>query len=187
MEKKLAPIFLTPPPRPVSSVSSKVKSRIIKPNCNPSSNYHTVTENTVNVNGKDATNWVCNSTGCEVSISSEKDAELHVQSTVDTPHLATLLSIVDTKEQVQYLLRYPNRYILYGKEKKVQQMLKKLVPHLYPGIQERKVCFKPWFAFNLKTGLGGCMPYNAFLNGKATQSKGRRSQVSEVKSEFAKF
>ena len=187
MAKKLAPIFLTPPPRPSSVATSTFKTRIIKPICDPSSNYHTVTENTVKVNGKDATNWVCNSAGCEVNISSERDAELHVRSTVDTPDLTTLLSIAATKEQVQYLLKYPNWYILYGKEKKVQQMLKKLVPRLFPEIQERKVCFKPWFAFNLKTGLGGCMPCHAFLNRKATQSKSTRSQMSELKTEFGKL
>ena len=97
MAKKLAPLFLTPPPRP-ASIASHVKVLIIKPICNPSSNYHTVTENSVNVNGKNVTNWVCDSTECEVNISSERDAELHVRSTVDTPDLITLLSIAATKE-----------------------------------------------------------------------------------------
>ena len=68
MAKKLAPMFLTPPPRPSSVETSTGKTRTIKQICTPSSNYHTVTENTVNVNGKGATNWECNSAECVVYI-----------------------------------------------------------------------------------------------------------------------
>ena len=53
----------------------QLKSHLIEPNCDSSANYHTVTESTVVVQGKDATNWVCNGPGCEVQIDSLEKAK----------------------------------------------------------------------------------------------------------------
>ena len=74
-------------------------------------------------------------------MTSSKDAEIHVQNTVDTPDLQTLLATKNVKEQVNYLLKYPNWYILYGKEKKTQLMLKKLVPRLFPRDSRKESLF----------------------------------------------
>ena len=62
-----------------------------------------------------------------MKITSIQDAEMHAQSRIDTPDLQTLLSTTNVKEQVYYLLKYPNWYILYGNERKTQLMMKKLV------------------------------------------------------------
>ena len=69
---------------------TKTQSRLIKPDCSPYANYHTVNEYTVSVasvqglqgqHGKDAMSWVCNNPGCEVQLNSASEAEDHVAST----------------------------------------------------------------------------------------------------------
>ena len=141
MDNKLAAIFRRRlPALPKGPQSIK---RIIKPDCDQMSNYHTVTENTVEVQGKDAIIWICNIAGCEVKLDSVEDAERHVRSTVDTPDIDTLLSMTNVKDQEEYVLNFRNWYIMYGKEKKIRKMLKKLAPRLFPAMQDRQVCFVP--------------------------------------------
>ena len=106
----------------------ELRSRLIKPDCDSSANYHTVSESTVMVQGKQATTWVCNSPDCKVEIDSVGLAEQHVASTVDTPDINMLLSMTDITEQERYVLKYANWYIVYGKDRKVQRMLRRPRP-----------------------------------------------------------
>ena len=74
-------------PKPMT----KTQGRLIKPDCSPYANYHTVNEYTVSVASvqgqhvKDAMNWVCNNPGYEVKSNSASEAEDHIASTVDAP------------------------------------------------------------------------------------------------------
>ena len=84
--------------------------------------------------------WVCNQAGCAVKLNSTREAENHVASTVDTPDLNKLLEFEKITEQEEYVLKYMNWYIVYGKNKRVQRMLKRLVPRLFPSVKEKQVC-----------------------------------------------
>jgi len=122
-----------PPKAPVP----KTGSRLIKPDRSipRNANYHTVTEYTVSVQGKDAMSWVCNQAGCAVKMNSTHEAEDHVASTVDTPDINKLLVFEKIAEQEEYVLKYMNWYIVYGKDKRVQRILKRLVPRLFPSMK----------------------------------------------------
>ena len=51
------------------------------------------------IQGQDATNWVCNSAGCNVQLNSVDDAERHVASSIDTPDIETLLKMQTVQDQ----------------------------------------------------------------------------------------
>lgn len=107
-------------------------------------------------------------------------------STVDIPDIKLLLSMTEITEQERYVLKYPKWYIVYGKDKKVQRMLRRLTPRLFPAMQEKQVCFVPYFAFNLKTGLGGCMPCHEFLKSKVKKrTRSTASRMSDLQTSFA--
>ena len=103
--------------QPPKAPEPKTCTRLIKPDRSRSrnANYHTVTEYTVSVQGNDAMSWVCNQAGCAVKLNSTREAEDHVASTVDTPDLNKLLEFEKITDQEEYVLKYMNWYIVYGK------------------------------------------------------------------------
>ena len=104
---------------------------------------------------------------------------MHIQESVVEPSLEQLTSL-DFKDAEKYVLSFPGWYIVYGHDRKLRRLIRRLLPRMFSGLALRKVFYKPYMAFNLTTGYAGCIAcYRYFSEDVRNTFPGKETDVKK--------